>query len=74
MRTSTVWVLGGVGVLGFLLWRHLRAQQTAALTVPTGTSPAQALITGMQAGIEAGTYDANALRNAMIGAGAPSTR
>ncbi len=65
MRTSTVLVLGGVGLAGFLLWRYLQQQataQAAAIVIPPGTSPLDALTTGLQAGINAGTYDAQALR------------
>lgn len=76
MRTSTVLVLGGLGVAGFLLWRYLQQQaatQAATVVIPAGTSPLDALTTGLQAGINAGTYDASALRNQLVSTQGPST-
>lgn len=69
-------VLGGVGLAGFLLWRYLQQQAAtaaSAVVIPPGTSPLDALTTGLQAGISAGTYDASALRNALVSSGGPST-
>lgn len=73
MRSSTWWVLGGVGVLGVLWWRSRTRAPVASVSVPPGTSPLDALTMGLQAGIDAGTYDASAIRNAMLQAGAPGS-
>lgn len=53
--------LAGIGYLAYRAWQQHQAQ-VAALSVPSGASPLDALTTGLQAGISAGTYDANALR------------
>lgn len=64
MRTSTVLLLLGVGALGVYWWRH--RTPTAIVPVPSGASIADALTAGLESGIEAGTYDAQALRNQML--------
>ncbi len=62
MRTSTVLVLGGVGLLGYLLYRSLKSTvQTAAGNLATSSASA-GIPPGLQAQIDAGGYDAQSLR------------
>ena len=61
MRTSTLLVLLGVGALGVYVWGQRAKSSPAA--VPRGTSASEALMMGLEAGIDAGTYNAAALRN-----------
>lgn len=63
MRASTLLILGGVGLLGFVLW-----QRTRVPAAPGQPSRLDALTQGLRTGIEAGTYDANAIRNQMMSA------
>lgn len=60
MKTSTVVWLGALGIGGYLLYRW--AQQTIQQTAP-------ALQPNLQSSIDAGTYNAQALR---MGIGTPT--
>jgi hypothetical protein len=63
MRTSTVLVWGGVGLVGYLIYRSMRsAVQTAATNMALPTASATGLPTGLQAQIDAGSFDAAAAR------------
>lgn len=66
MQTRTVLIVGALGVGGYFLWRYLQGQAAAAL----GASGA--LPSGLLAQINAGTYDASALRDGSMGMPAPS--
>jgi hypothetical protein len=63
MRTSTVLVWGGVGLIGYLIYRSLKSTvQTAAGNIASTTAGNSAIPPGLQAQIDAGQYDASALR------------
>jgi hypothetical protein len=72
MRTSTVLVLGGVGLVGYLLYRSLKSTvQTAASHLASPVASNVGIPAGLQAQIDAGQYDASTLRaTALAGGGA----
>jgi hypothetical protein len=73
LKTSNLLLLAALGVGGYLLYRWMQQQAVSAAVIPTGTSPQDALTAGLQAGIAAGTYDANALRAATLSFGPGQT-
>lgn len=72
MKTSDLLMWGGLAVGGYFVYRWWQQRQTTAAALIGPTAVQNALTTGLQAGIAAGTYDANALRMQALGMPAPS--
>jgi hypothetical protein len=72
VKTSTLLVLGGLGALAYFAYRSLRdstlkaaggmALPSASAGMPSAGLPSAGLPAGLQAQIDAGTYNAQGLR------------